>query len=472
MTASWRKKLGLSTTGLAIFGALALGLSVPVSAQTMKPLPKQPVAPKVKVPVAPKVKVPMARPELKEKLGSIELKRRYSIQSAEQMLSKKPVVRIATKTTIPRNYRVHLIEWGGQNRLWNLSVQSWRERSIEARLPEELFSDVSALPARYEVALYDDAQKAMVANKLPLKPGPLHHAHVLSAKVYTPQFLAGQFIAHFEGVHLLPTNKRALAYKVVVPKMRGPGTIEYDGVLSANKAAAWDANEVKTGPIDYMAGRTRIRISDRNAYFERVRASGYVELAIVYPGSNRPLSKPVKIPAKRWILNEPPKVDHRVDQDGDGHFSIETGGDDCDDSDPNRYPGNTEVPDFFGNDEDCDPRTIGELDKDNDGYHDIRLSNANHYPYQTAVGRDCDDGNRSVHPGQVEVCNHIDDNCDGRVDEGVTLTAYRDADGDGFGDPKKTKLLCRQDLGRGWVENRTDCDDTKASVHPRNGNCP
>jgi hypothetical protein len=50
---------------------------------------------------------------------------------------------------------------------------------------------------------------------------------------------------------------------------------------------------------------------------------------------------------------------HDGDIDGDGHRSaaLPGGGDDCDDADPNRYPGRTEVPDAFGIDEDCDPET-------------------------------------------------------------------------------------------------------------------
>jgi hypothetical protein len=31
---------------------------------------------------------------------------------------------------------------------------------------------------------------------------------------------------------------------------------------------------------------------------------------------------------------------------------------------------------------------------------------------------DCDDGNAAVHPGAPEICNKVDDNCDGVVDEG------------------------------------------------------
>ncbi len=43
-------------------------------------------------------------------------------------------------------------------------------------------------------------------------------------------------------------------------------------------------------------------------------------------------------------------------------------GQDCDDKDRNRYPGNTEVCDSRGHDEDCDPRTVGSKDLDKDGY--------------------------------------------------------------------------------------------------------
>lgn len=37
--------------------------------------------------------------------------------------------------------------------------------------------------------------------------------------------------------------------------------------------------------------------------------------------------------------------------------------------------------------------------------------------YVTLIGPDCDDGNVDRKPGVVEICNEIDDNCDGLVDE-------------------------------------------------------
>jgi hypothetical protein len=72
--------------------------------------------------------------------------------------------------------------------------------------------------------------------------------------------------------------------------------------------------------------------------------------------------------------DEPPCID----RDGDGHEDIACGGDDCDDYDPDRYPGNRETCDPKGRDEDCDPSTPGTRDADGDGYVDIACRNYRH----------------------------------------------------------------------------------------------
>ena len=47
---------------------------------------------------------------------------------------------------------------------------------------------------------------------------------------------------------------------------------------------------------------------------------------------------------------------------------------------------------------------------------------------------DCDDIS-SINPQAEEVCDDIDNNCNGEIDDGVGDMYYTDADGDGFGDP-------------------------------------
>lgn len=95
------------------------------------------------------------------------------------------------------------------------------------------------------------------------------------------------------------------------------------------------------------------------------------------------------------------------DADGDGHKSIACGGDDCDDNDAGRYPGNQEICDATGHDEDCDPCTVAgprDGDRDGDGHISTNCFNKG-YCRSAGVKRatDCDDGNPAIVPGS-QVC--------------------------------------------------------------------
>ncbi|MCB9762522.1 MAG: hypothetical protein H6739_22175 [Alphaproteobacteria bacterium] len=64
----------------------------------------------------------------------------------------------------------------------------------------------------------------------------------------------------------------------------------------------------------------------------------------------------------------------------------------------------------------------------------------------------------------VEDCDGVDDDGDGLVDEGLTVTYYWDADGDGFGDPDRARDACGPEAG--YVNAGEDCDDRDPEVHP------
>jgi hypothetical protein len=92
------------------------------------------------------------------------------------------------------------------------------------------------------------------------------------------------------------------------------------------------------------------------------------------------------------------------DGDGDGRVSMETGGDDCDDGDRLRFPGNHELPDAEDHDEDCDYKTFGLRDQDGDGFPDANSCNYDPNTHEWFCGNDCDDTNPAIFPGE-QVCD-------------------------------------------------------------------
>ncbi|NIV86204.1 MAG: hypothetical protein GWN35_04695, partial [Actinobacteria bacterium] len=131
---------------------------------------------------------------------------------------------------------------------------------------------------------------------------------------------------------------------------------------------------------------------------------------------------------------------------------------DCDDSDGTLHPAADEL--CNARDDDCDgyPGYLIERgdteDDDRDGYAD-----------SSCGGDDCDDEDPAIYPGGIELCDALDNDCDGEVDEMVMdVTWYLDADGDGFGDPGDTVTSCERQVGR--VLRGGDCADGNPVIHP------
>ena len=160
-----------------------------------------------------------------------------------------------------------------------------------------------------------------------------------------------------------------------------------------------------------------------------------------------------------------------ADSDLDTYYSAV----DCNDNNASIYPGATEICNFI--DDDCDGVTddgiaylIFYTDADIDNYGDASAAGANYCTdpgagYAT-TNTDCNDGDASINPGAAEVCNGIDEDCDGAADNGLTfIVYYGDIDDDGFGDEFNTTTTC-DGVPSGYVLDNTDCDDTQNTVYP------
>ncbi len=149
---------------------------------------------------------------------------------------------------------------------------------------------------------------------------------------------------------------------------------------------------------------------------------------------------------------------------------------DCNDNNNMINPGMSEVCD--GVDNNCSGTADDGLtfvtyyiDTDNDGFGD-----ANGATETTCDGapagyvdnaQDCDDTSNQIYPGNTEVCDGLDNDCAGGVDDGLTfVTYYKDADNDGYGDPNGTTMTTCDGVPADYSADNTDCDDTNPNAYP------
>ena len=159
-----------------------------------------------------------------------------------------------------------------------------------------------------------------------------------------------------------------------------------------------------------------------------------------------------------------------VDEDRDGVSACF----DCDDRNRRVRPDAPEVCDSLDNncnddiDEGAGRLWYQDFDADGHGNPDVSIQACARPEGYVSIDDDCDDDNAARFPGNREICDNIDNNCDFVIDGETAIDRdqfYPDRDGDSFGDPRATPLFAceRPD---GYVLNADDCDDSTEDINP------
>lgn len=152
---------------------------------------------------------------------------------------------------------------------------------------------------------------------------------------------------------------------------------------------------------------------------------------------------------------------------------------DCDDDAPTVFPDAEEICDKLDNncnnavDED-QPKLRWYHDADGDGFGtggDVVLECVPPDATWILQAGDCDDDDMNINPLILEICDDIDNDCDGLTDDedgGVEPTTttrwYDDKDNDTYGDPLSFVDRCVAPAG--YLLDSSDCDDTLSTVKP------
>jgi hypothetical protein len=153
-------------------------------------------------------------------------------------------------------------------------------------------------------------------------------------------------------------------------------------------------------------------------------------------------------------------------------FGYTTFSGDCNDFNALINPSVTEICD--GVDNDCDGIVDDSLvfamyyvDADGDGIGTGNGQSLCQNPGAgfVTLGGDCNDNDDQIYPGAIEICDGIDNNCIGGIDEGLIFNTYFvDADNDNFG-TGTGQSLC-SDPGAGYATIAGDCNDANNQIYP------
>jgi hypothetical protein len=267
-----------------------------------------------------------------------------------------------------------------------------------------------------------------------------------------------------DGAFLIGGSQAGLPPPVLTVTAPGPGTL----AAGSAQQVTWNATNPSGEATVFLLGMNGPTVQDVQLVGRAAISAGGLawtpcvpagtglsyQIAVLYGCGNGPL-----------LATSPTFQITTADSDGDG-------APDCADNCPGLANPSQADCDLDGLGDACDAtpgQAVWYRDFDGDGFGngaDSTVACAAPAGYVGTAG-DCNDLNAAIHPGAADACDGLDNNCSGVADEGcagLTLTWYRDADGDGFGDPAHTAQSAAPPAG--FVSNASDCRDDLPAVHP------
>jgi hypothetical protein len=286
--------------------------------------------------------------------------------------------------------------------------------------------------------------------------------------------------------------------------------------------------EVNNAKMEFSSGKVKVSVENQQKEYgceELGVLCKYEPITIAEGVEKKPCPVWFKDSDKDGYTDGTTKVS--CEKPSDEYVSSATAGD-CDDSDSSMNPGKAEICD--NKDNNCNGliddgvKLVFYKDLDGDGYTDgitqVGCTAPTGYVLSATSG-DCNDNDPNINPAKAEICDGIDNNCngqpdegfnvgqtctvgvgecvrtgqfvckadgsgtqcnatpgtptpevcdgldndcDGQIDDGVLLVFYRDQDGDGYGYANNSTQACSQPTG--YVSNSSDCDDNNANLNP------
>jgi hypothetical protein len=220
--------------------------------------------------------------------------------------------------------------------------------------------------------------------------------------------------------------------------------------------------EVNNARMEFSSGKVKVSVENQQKEYRCEDLGGlckYEPITIVEGVEKKPCPVWFKDKDKDGYTDGTTKVS--CEKPSDEYVSSATAGD-CNDSDSSINPGRAEICD--NKDNNCN----GQIDEGFNVGQSCSVGvgecarTGQYICNQDGTGTQC---NATPGTPTPEVCDGLDNNCNGIIDDGVLLVFYKDMDGDGYTDGT-TQVGCTAPSGYVLSATSGDCNDNDPNINP------